>query len=123
VTVKDEQGKAYTDTMAITVLNKAKVDAILKGKWEGMKARLMAGDIDGALGYFSDKAQNKYREIFGLLKYQLPTILPTFVEFNIVDIYEVIAEYEIVANEGGTLYSYPGILIKTGSGKWKFRDF
>jgi hypothetical protein len=61
--------------------------------------------------------------MFDALKAQLPTIMDTFIEFNIIDIYENIAEYEIVANENGVLYSYPGLLVKDGTGVWKFRDF
>ena len=54
---------------------------------------------------------------------RLPTILDTFVQFNITDYHENIAEYEIVADENGVLYSYPGLLIRDGRGIWKFRDF
>jgi hypothetical protein len=116
-------GNTYTDTLAITVLNKAQLDALLKSKWEGMKAKLLTGDIEGALGYFRDRAKEKYRAIFNALKEQLPAIVQTFIEFNITDVYEIIAEYEIVANENGELFSYPGALMKGGNGLWKFNGF
>lgn len=123
VTVTDEEGNIYSAAVAITVLNKAQIDALLKEKWEGMKAALKQKDTETALGYFVERSKERYRSIFEALKDQLPTILDTFVEFNITDVYENIAECEIVANENGVLYSYPGLLIQDGNGIWKFKDF
>lgn len=123
ITVTDEQGNTYSDTIAITVLNKAEIDALLKEKWEGMKGKLKNQDIEGALGYFVERSKERYRSVFEALKDQLPMILGTFIEFNIIDVYDDAAEYEIVANENGVLYSYPGMLIKDENGIWKFKDF
>lgn len=123
LTITDDQGNTYSDTIAITVLNKDEIDALLKGKWEGMKAELVNGNIEGALKFFVERSKERYRSIFEALKDQLPVILGTFIEFNIVNVYDIIAEYEIVANENGQLYSYPGVFIKNGNGIWKFKDF
>ncbi|MEJ2697945.1 MAG: PKD domain-containing protein [Candidatus Sulfobium sp.] len=123
VIVTDDQGNTFTDSIAITVLNKAQIDALLKRKWEGMKTELENGNIAEAGRFFIVRSQERYRTIFEALKDKLPTILSTFTEFNIVSVYERIAEYEIVANENGTLYSYPGIFIKDVDGIWKFKDF
>lgn len=123
LTITDDQGNTYSDTIAITVLNKAEIDALLKGKWAAMKGALTNGNIEGALQYFVERSKERYRGIFSVLKDQLPTILQTFIEFNIVNVFENIAEYEIVANENGNLYSYPGIFIRGGEGVWRFKDF
>lgn len=123
LTITDNQGNTYTDTIAIAVLSKTELDTLLKGKWEAMKSALNNKDTEGALGYFVDSSKERYRSIFEALKDQLPAILDTFVEFNITDVYENLAEYEIVANENGVLYSYPGLLVRDRNGIWKFRDF
>jgi len=123
LTVTDNQGNTYSDTIAITVLNKAEIDTLLKEKWEGMKVAMKNQDIEGALGYFVERSKERYRSVFEALKDQLPMILETFVEFNIVEVFDNAAEYEIVANENGVLYSYPGMLIKDENGIWKFKDF
>jgi len=123
VTVTDNQGNAYSDTIAITVLNKAEIDALLKSKWEAMREALNNKDIGGALGYFVERSKERYRSVFDALKDQLPSIITTFIEFNISDVYENIAEYEIVANENGVLYSYPGVFLRGAGGLWKFKDF
>jgi YVTN family beta-propeller protein len=123
LTVTDDQGNAYSDTIAITVLSKTEIDNLLKGKWEGMKEALVEGNIEGALEFFVERSKERYRSIFEALKDQFPVIMGTFIEFNIVNVFENIAEYEIVANEGVVLYSYPGIVIKDSNGIWKFKDF
>jgi hypothetical protein len=123
LTVTDIQGNTYSDTIAITMLNKAHIDALLKGKWEGMKEALTKGEIEGALKYFIGRSKERYRSIFSALKDQFPSILQTFVEFNIANVFDNIAEYEIVVNETGSLYSYPGIFIRGGDGIWRFNDF
>ena len=52
VTVTDDQGNMYTDSIGMTVLNKAKIDALLKSKWSKVKSLLATKDIEGALGNF-----------------------------------------------------------------------
>jgi len=101
----------------------SQIDALLKGKWAAMKGALTNGNIEGALQYFVERSKERYRSIFEALKDQLPIILGTFIEFNILNVYDIIAEYEIVANVNGQLYSYPGVFIKNGNGIWKFKDF
>ena len=123
LTVTDEQGNTYSDTTAIIVISKGAIDIVLQEKWADMKEELVKGNIEGALEFFIERSKDRYRSVFEALEDQLPVIMETFIEFNIVNVFENIAEYEIVANEGGVLYSYPGVLIKNGNGIWKFRDF
>ncbi|MDA8238771.1 MAG: hypothetical protein M0Z67_00190 [Nitrospiraceae bacterium] len=123
LTITDNQGNVYSDTVAIVVLSKAELGALLKGKWEAMKSALNAKETEKALGYFVDSSKERYRSIFEALKDRLPAIMATFVEFNIIEVYENLAEYEVVANENSVLYSYPGLLVRDRNGIWKFRDF
>jgi hypothetical protein len=123
ITITDDQGNTYSDTIAVTVLNKAQIDALLKSKWEGMKGALAGGEVESALRFFIERSRERYKSIFDALKDQLPTIFQTFIEFNILKVFENIAEYEVVANENGNLYSYPGVFLKGGDGIWRFKDF
>jgi len=104
-------------------INKARVDNLLRQQWEGLKRALKQKDIEGALKYFSERTKSQHRQIFDALKEQLPAIMDTFVEFNIIRISGNTAEYEIVAKENGRLYSYPGNLVKDEDGIWRFYDF
>lgn len=123
VTVTDDQGNTSSDTIAVTVLNKAQLDALLKEKWEGMKEKLLAGDIERALNSVTTRSKEKYRVLFTALKEQMSFIISTFTEFNILNVYDIIAEFELVANENGKLYSYQGVFIKNGHGIWKCKNF
>ena len=123
VTVTDALGNVYTDTIAITVLNKAKIDAILKGKWEKVNFALMSGNVEGALEYFTLKSKENYRIIFNALKDQMQVILGTFVEVNLINVYDIIAEYELLSNENGKRYSYPVVFMKGGHGIWKIKNY
>lgn len=121
--VTDGEGNTYSDTIAITAFNISEIEDVLKQRWEGLKRALKEKNTEEALGYFIKRSKERYGRIFDALKDQLATILDTFVEFNITDYYDNVAEYEIVADENGVLYSYPGLFVKNGSGIWKFHDF
>ncbi|MDO8283341.1 MAG: hypothetical protein Q7U10_12100 [Thermodesulfovibrionia bacterium] len=123
ILVTDSAGNGYTDTIAVVVQDKVELDDIFIGKWIHMRDDLIAGETELALTVFIDNNKDKYRTVFEALSPQLPTIMGTFIEFNIVDVKGNVAEYEIVADENGVLYSYPGTLIKDGTGIWKFNDF
>ena len=61
VTIEDSIGGTYTETTVVNVLSKDEMDALLKGKWAGMKEALENGDIEGALSYFAEDYQQLYR--------------------------------------------------------------
>lgn len=121
--VVDNQGNSYSSAITLTVYSKEEITALLRRKWEGMRDALKNGDVEGAVAYFTERSKDRYRMVFEALRDQLPQIVDTFTEFNIRKLYENYAEYVVVANEGGKLYAYPGMLQKDGSGIWKFKDF
>jgi hypothetical protein len=122
-TATGPDGNTYQDTMMITVQNRTQLDKLLKVKWEGMKTALKNYDTSSAAAYFVARTKERYKSIFDALYDQLPTIMDTFVEFKMLDAYDNVAEYEIVANKDGVSYSYPGMFIKDEHGIWKFKDF
>ena len=63
VTVTDDQGVTYTDTIVIVVLNVTELDTLLQTKWEKMKAALASQDVNGAVVYYVDEAQDHYTSI------------------------------------------------------------
>jgi len=107
------------------VLNKAKIDAILKGKWEGMKARLIAGDIEGALGYFVFAIRDRYREMFSQLGFnKIAAILSKNTDFKLSINYGRVAECGAIKMEDdGTQYSYPVRFVLDQNGIWKIMGF
>jgi len=86
----------YTDTIGIVALDP---DSMIKAKWNGMKSKLIDGDIDGALSYFTPVSQNKYQQIFTLLGGQLPDIASGMADIEQVYTYGYKAKYRIKKNE------------------------
>ncbi len=127
ITVTDDQGNTYSDTIAITVLNKTEIDALLKGKWEGMKGALANQNVNSALNYFAEEVKQHYSEIFTALFAQLPQIVQDMQEIQLIYTKNNTAKYRIRKNElyGGqmltiTYYIYFTVDI---DGLWKIYKY
>ncbi|NOZ69713.1 MAG: hypothetical protein GXP46_10835 [Deferribacteres bacterium] len=123
VTVTDDQGNTYTDSITIIVLNTAELDALLRAKWNAMTNSLRNGDTATALTYISSGSRASYEEMFNALAGQLPAIVATQTGFNRISIKDNTAKYELVTLENGTTYSYEVIFIKDKNGLWLIQDF
>jgi YVTN family beta-propeller protein len=86
----------YRDTIGIVVFDP---DSSIKAKWNEMKSKLINGDIDGALNYFTPVSQNKYQQIFTLLGGQLPGVASGMADIEQVYAYGYKAKYRIKKNE------------------------
>ena len=127
LTITDSMGNVYIDTLALTVLNKTKLNAALTSKWNGMKAKLVNQDINGALAYFSSISQDRYRDIFTTLNPDLPQIALEMQDIEMIYAINKMAKYRIRANElyGGqnleiTYYIYFEV---NEYGAWRIRLF
>jgi sugar lactone lactonase YvrE len=87
--------------------------------WSDMKEKLSEGDIEGALTYFSEASQDRYREIFTLLQAELPQIANQMQDIHLISIRGDVAEYIIVREEDGTEMGYFIYFIKDEDGNWK----
>lgn len=123
LTVTDNQGNTYSDTIAITVMNKAQIDALLKSKWEGMKAALGQGDINGALNYFLKRSRDEYNEIFELLAPHLSSLVSEMKEINMTEVVQHVAEYYITRPQRGSDISYFIYFARDADGVWKIDRF
>jgi len=121
--VNDSSGKIYNDTVAITVLSKAEMDAFLKAKWDGMKAALTQGNVDGALNYFAQASRDEFGEIFQILAPQLPSLVSAMREITMIEITENTAEYYITRFQKGVDISYFIYFIRDEDGIWRIQNF
>jgi len=119
----DNSGNTYKDTIAIVVVDQSELDSLLSGKWNGMKASLQQGDIEGALEYFPDAYKNDFREAFTQIKDKLPTVLSAPEELRFVALSDNLAKYENIVTEDNGVYSYPVLFVKDKNGIWKLRSF
>ncbi|MBI5025826.1 MAG: hypothetical protein HZC12_03670, partial [Nitrospirae bacterium] len=125
LTVTDDQGNTYSDTIAITVLNKTEIDTLLKGKWEGMKNKLQSGDIEGMMEYFDLSVQDTYREQFKALLSVANEIVNDLntAQINLVEIDDIKAEYELLTFRAGKALSFHLVFVKDSSGFWRIWRF
>jgi PKD repeat protein len=113
----------YQDTVAVTVLNKTEMDNMLKGKWEGMIGSLRIGDMTTALNNITSETRTAYGEMFNAMGAQLPYIITTQTELNLISIKNHSAMYELVTSENGKRYSYEVIFINNKNGIWMIKEF
>ena len=123
VTVTDDKGNIYTDSIAITVLNSEKMDALLKGKWEGMKRALVDQDIEKVLSNFLGEARDRYREIFTLLASNLPGLAANIPPIEMVYVEEGVAQYRLRRAETMGDVTYYVYFARDGNGAWKIQQF
>jgi hypothetical protein len=123
VTVSDGQGNTYTETTTVNVLSREEMDGLLRSKWEGMKVALGQGNISEALNYFIEDSRDGYGEIFELLASQLPGLVPSMREINMVEIKGNSAEYYIKRFQRGLDVSYFIYFMKNENGIWRISSF
>lgn len=93
--------------------------------WDRMRNALFAGNIDGAIEYFSTSSKDSYRNKFqelrkrGLLS-KMASDIDNMVVVK-VDIYH--AEGDLRVNEDGKEFSYYVIFQPEGDGQWKIVSF
>jgi hypothetical protein len=64
ITVTDNQMNAYADTIAVMVLNMTDLDALLRAKWNAMKAALTNRDVSGAVRHYTAETKQLYTDIY-----------------------------------------------------------
>ncbi len=124
VTVVDTEGISYSDTIAITVLNKEEINELLKGKWEVMKTALLASDNEGALVYFVDDSTDRYRQAFTSLgSSNINLIFSSITELRLNTISGPIAQYWALRTEPEGTFAYPVTFVLDENGIWKIMGF
>lgn len=94
-TAPDVQGNVCSSSVAIVVMARNQLDALLQGKWNGMKSRLLSQDIDGALSYFALTSRDHYNEIFTLLRDRLSATAAGMGDIELIYVKENVAKYRI----------------------------
>jgi hypothetical protein len=85
-TVRVNSGDAvYEDSIGIAVLAPEELDNLLKSKWEGMKGKLAAKDIEGSLSFFTERKRGVYRNIFTTVAAKLLLILQEMGDIQLIE--------------------------------------
>jgi hypothetical protein len=119
-------GTTYTDSTTVTVLSKCQLETLLKGKWERMKARITAGDVENTVQFFVSTKQQDYRETFTEVGAALPQLASYINPVELVYMYDDMAKCrmtrtEVISGQPQTV-EYVVYFIQE-NGTWKLRDF
>lgn len=121
--VADGMGAFHEDTVAVTVLSREEVNNLLQGKWQGARAKLASGDIEGSLTIFDDLSKQDYRELFNALAPVLPEIAQEMSDIQLIKYSRDTAIYDIRTVRDGVEYSFQLLFTKDGNGIWKISSF
>ena len=119
----DTNGTTYQDAVAVTVLSKAQLDTLLRGKWETMRTELLDGNIDNALIHFDESSKEDYQEAFSLLSSFLAIIVQELTDIQFIEYANNTAIYDIRAVRDGLELSFQLLFSKDFNGIWKINSF
>jgi hypothetical protein len=119
-------GQIYSDSVTVTVVSKSQLEALLQGKWEGIKTKFSSIDVEGAVSYLASFKQARYREIFSGFGPRLPVLGADMPAVKLAYATEerakcVLIRQEIVVGEQQTV-AYPVYYIKE-NGVWKLLKY
>lgn len=115
--------QTYTDSVTVTVVPRYQLETLLKGKWEGMKAKIAAGDVEGAVQQFISTSRSQYQSVF-----TDPTtdVLARLNEISALEVYTVLsdtAQGGAIRQEADGEYAYPVNFIRDENGVWRISGF
>jgi alpha-tubulin suppressor-like RCC1 family protein len=124
VTVTDSAGNHYTDTMIVNVVDAQELNSRIIPVWNAMRTALLAGDLLGALNFFTAPSKDKYNQMFvaaGTANISL--IFSNITELRLNTIYGPIAEYWALRQESQGTFAYPVTFVQDENGNWKVMGF
>lgn len=116
-------GQTYSDTVTITAVNRAKLEGLLKGKWEGMKTAIIGGNVDAALTYFVSAIQDRYRGIFFDPTRNIAARLSEINRIEVASVEGVAAQAVAIRLESSGEHAYPLNFVRDVDGVWKILGF
>lgn len=125
-TAQAPDGQTYSDSITVTVISRYQLEALLKGKWEGMKAKIAAGDVENVVQNFITSKQQDFRDTFTEVGVALPQLANYMSPVELVYMNDDMAKCrmtrtEFISGEPQTV-EYVVYFIQE-NGVWKLRDF
>jgi len=121
--VEDAGAVACEDVVGISALSREEINNLLADKWEGMRARLAGGDIEGSLAFFEDSAREDYREILQTLGPFLSEIVSEMADIRLIKMARDRAIYDLRAVRDGKEFSFQLLFTKDADGIWRVDSF
>ena len=127
VEAKSTVTQIFTDEVAVLVCDTKQISNLLLSKWNAMKVCLAAGDVSGALEYFSRFSRADYEKIFTSLGDKLPQIAQQMEDIELIHFEDGFVKCriwrdEIIAGETRRI-TYKIYFSTDENGIWKIDRF
>lgn len=109
-------------SFVISVTGIASTDAMLQALWRNISGALAAGDIKGALLYFSPGMRSTYRAVLADIAPALPSMFANFPPITATAMVSGDAEYFFVVPRNGKKYGYYLYFMRDGDGVWRLHS-
>ena len=119
VTITDNQGATFSQTLAVVVFDAAQMDKLFTRLWSEMNAALTAGNVVAASKYLNASAKLKYRPVLDVLLPNMPEIVASYSSLKRVSVSENIGEYAINRSYQGQNRLYLIYFLKDADGVWR----
>ena len=117
-------GQVHTYRTVVDVYDRVALDARLQRIWRGFSEALQRGEIERAVGFVHEQRRTPWREYFEQLS---PADLATqgagLTTIELIRVGRGGAEYEMLREEGGRVFSYPVALTTDVDGQWRLWQF
>ena len=126
---KNNMGKIILSLLILSIISPLclshadNIENTLRNKWASMINYLKKGNEEDALRLIHPDKRAEYEAMFKALGTNLKIIVSTQIEFNVVEITNYDAKFELVTDEGGTTYSYEVTFLRDQNGKWWIYEF
>jgi hypothetical protein len=118
-TLRDSSGRTYTLTTQIVIRDRAILDQELRSLWSAFVATLAAGDVDGALSYFTLQGRQRYAEALEELRGELPGIAASFSQPQTFLLSNDIGEYAVNRTLDGRDMIFLIYFLRDVDGIWR----
>jgi hypothetical protein len=117
-------GQVHTYRTIVDVYDRIALDARLQTIWRGFSEALQGADVERAVGFIHGKRRAPWREYFEQLpRVDLATQGARFTTIELIRVGRGGAEYEILREENGQVFSYPVALTTDVDGQWRLWQF
>ena len=121
-TVADARGRQSTVTASVNVEDPQTVTTRFQGLWTGLKTRLGAGDLPGALAHLAPNLQPRFQAVLQQLQPDLSAIAAGLGDLEVLEQVGDLAETAIVQQENGVPFLYFIYFHRDSLGRWLIEE-
>jgi hypothetical protein len=124
VKLTDSEERQFTASTTVEVYDQVVLDAQLQAKWSGLKDALRAGDVARAASFFHSSTRAAYQsQLSRFNPAALSTIDRWMTTIQRVEVGPGGAQYEMLREEGGEIFSFAVWFQLDEDGFWRLRRF